>query len=130
MTLLKLILKLPKDKPPFIGVQFSNHYDASRTNAEAVYHINGRSCKIVLEPKDHYIDLQIKCEDAMMSYLYKSLDYSPEKLKQWLHLVSMTKQFNFGHVTLEQDDHKIAKVGSGMKNYVIKVESVKLVSEE
>lgn len=127
---MKLILKLPKDKPPFIGVQFSNHFDAGRTNADAVYHIEGRYCKITLEPKGHYIDLRIRCEDAMMSYTYKDLDYSPEKLRNWLAMVSNSKQFNFGHVLLENDNHKIAKVGSSLKNYVIKVESVKMVSEE
>lgn len=127
---MKLILKLPNNKPPFIGVQFSNHYDAGRTNAQAVYDIEGRFCKIILEPKGHYIDLKIKCEDVMMSYTYKDLDYSPEKLKQWLHLVSASEQFNFGHVILQHDEHKIAKVGSGTKNYVIKVESVKMVNEE
>jgi hypothetical protein len=123
---MKLILKLPNDKPPFMGIQFSNHYDAGRTNAQAVYDLDKLYCKIILMPKGLYMDLTIKCEDIMMSYTYRNLDYSPEKLKQWLHLVSGAKQFNFGHVTLEHDDHKIAKVGSGMKNYVIKVESVKL----
>jgi hypothetical protein len=126
---MKLVLKLPKDKPPFIGIQFSNHYEASRTNAEAVYQIEDRLCKIILEPKGHYLDLKIKCEEAMMAHTYKDLDYSPEKLKQWLQHAASAKQFNFGHVTLEHDTHKIAKVGSSLKNYVIKVESVRIDSD-
>jgi len=123
---MKLILKIPDNKPPFIGIQFSNQYDAGRTNAQAVYDIENRLCTIILEPQGHYINLNIKCEDVMMNYTYRDLDYSPEKLKNWLTKTTNSKQFNFGHVTLERDTHKIAKVGSGNKNYVIKVEKIEL----
>ncbi len=125
---MKLVLKLPKDKLPFIGVQFNSNYQAGRTNSDLLHH-HEHLFKIQLEPdKKGTIKLKLYCEDLAISRIYEGIEYDQYQLKNWMYMVSRSKQFNFGHVTMEENKHIISK-DSAFRIFVIKLDKVELVEE-
>ena len=127
---MKLVLKLPKDKPPFIGIQFPNSYAASRTNEDLPGMLDKEDCRLILEPVDkHYLNLRLVNTDKLIDTAYKQVEYNIEKLKTWLNQTEKENQFNFAHVTLDYDKHVVAKVGGGFEKFVIRLNSVKIITE-
>ena len=127
---MKLVLKLPKDKPPFIGVQFNSLFQASRTNDDLLFKVKDKSCKVILEPdRKGTIRLKFICEDMAITRKYDALEYDQYQLKNWMHMISRSKQFNFGHVLMEENKHIIVKDPGRFNNFVLKLDGVSMTEE-
>src|SRR5437868_4282886 len=122
---MRLVLKLPQNKLPFIGVQFQDVYNSSRMNADLFWLPEQRPCKIVMELNGkNSINLKLICEELNSTRLYKQLDFDPDKLRTWLIMTERAKEFNFSHVIMRENKHIVARVGSTEKNFVLKLDSV------
>ncbi len=127
---MKLVLKLPQNKPPFIGIEFDSHYEASKTNSDIIGALDSRYYKINLRPINKFnIYLILECKDLMIKRRYQNLEYEQEKLKTWLGMTRAQKSFNFGHVIKEHNRHILVKAQYSGLNFVIKLEEVKLLEE-
>jgi hypothetical protein len=127
---MKLVLKQPEDKPPFIGIQYESEYLAARTNADIVKTHNKECYELILEPIDqHYINLRLVNKDKMIDRSYNQIEYNAPKLKNWLFQNENKKEFNFSHVIMNFDKHVVVKIHIH-KPFLIKLDSVKLVSED
>jgi len=126
---MKLVLKQPQDKLPFIGIQFASMYVASKTNNDLLYLLDGEPCQLILEPLDQYnLNLRLINKQKFIDRTYNRIEYNALRLKSWLDQNQKCKEFNFAHVYLEFDKHVVAKVH--FKLFVLKVNSIKTVMEE
>lgn len=127
---MKLVLKQPKDKPPFIGIQFASDYIASKTNNDLVAILGKEGCHLILEPSDkYYLDLRLVNTDKIIDRAYRKVEYNELKLKTWLLQNKQAIQFNFAHVVLGPDKHIVVKAASFNKNFVIRINSIEIRSE-
>jgi len=127
---MKLVLKLPKDKLPFIGIQFASNYVASKTNSDLVSMLDKEDCHLILKPYDkHYLNLRLVNKEKFVNREYKQIEYNNETLKRWLEQTKGMKQINFSHVIMDFDKHVVVKISIN-KNFIIKLSKVKLEMEE
>lgn len=122
-----LVLKMPKGKPPFIGVLFLSQWDAQRTNKLLPDSYSMDTYQISLEPS-HKLFLNL--HNGTIHRARYELGYDPVKLLRFLHQTRECRKFNFGHVYLEDGDHKIALTTATMKKFVLKVDKVDVVAED
>jgi len=127
---MELILKQPVGKHPFIGILFKSEYEASKLNQAQVQVSNLYYYNIVLEPKRNKIDLILKLNEWVFTYKYEGLEYNPDKLKRFLFNSMGSECYNFSHIVLKNGEHKVVKTLSSHSYFVLKVNELKLVSEE
>jgi hypothetical protein len=70
MSNFDLIVKLPKGKPPFIGILFSTETEANTLNQELVNDFKYRPYRIILEPLRDFINLRLVCEEIVVVKFY------------------------------------------------------------
>lgn len=127
----ELVLKLPKDKPPFIGLLFSSATDAEKLNEDLVLEHKNKSYKILLEPLKGVISLRLICEEIVTVRFYNNIKCNPEKLSSWLYLTKNVKRFNFSHVARDYKIYdKLVVAKPKYKLFVLSIESVKLITED
>src|SRR5258708_33287528 len=118
---MKLVLKIPKDKPPFIGIQFASSYVASKTNSDLVSMLDKEDCQLILKPYDkHNLNLRLVNKGKFVDREYKQIEYNNDTLKRWLEQTKSMKQFNFSHVIMDFDKHVVVKI-SISKNFIIRL---------
>ncbi len=127
-----LVLKLPKNKPPFIGILFPKYltHDAKKENVDLICSTNSSPCRIILEPLKNELNIRLICEEKVTVRFYSGIKYNPIKLKDWLYLTTKATKFNFAHLDIEFDKHIVLKEASGYKYMLFHMESVKLITEE
>ena len=118
---MELIFKLPKGKPPFIGILFENIFQASTLNQDFVNELQGSIFTIHMEPIAK-MNLRLICENPISIRHYSNLKYDKEKLHAWQKRVS--GQVNFGHLMKVYDTDTIVKTMTKQKNFVLKIERV------
>lgn len=122
---MKLVLKVPKGKPPFIGVEYAE-FQADRENHDLVKYHSNKEYRIILEPYGTGITLLLICEELVTVRTYKYLNYDPRTLKDWLLITKGTKVYNFGHVYLNGTKHEIARLIPSLNKFVLKVTSIQI----
>ena len=128
-----LIVKLPKNKPPFIGIQFTFEHEAEKLNEDLVERFGKGTYKIVFEFLRPFTNIKLISEEHLLIRNYSHIAYEDtEKLKVWLKLTKDTppKYFNFGHVVLVNGQHKLVKTSNKKINFVLKVDSYQALSLE
>lgn len=124
---MELVLKLPKGKPPFVGVLFEQEYQGADLNLD-LYKAHGhRPYKLVLEPIKLRIHLRLICEDIVTVRFYNGLKYDLQRLNDWMYLTKKAKLFTFGHVVFRDDKHYPVRIHPGNKPFALKVESLELL---
>lgn len=121
---MKLVVKLPEGKLPFIGVRFNNSWNASKTNEELIESYSSEIYTVKFEIQTpQVLHLSLQCKDKAIQKWYKDLEYEPEKLKRWMQLTRGLSGFNFGHTFMRGNDETIARFAHDLKRvYVLKVE--------
>lgn len=132
---MELVLKIPENKPPFIGVLYDgNVFRASTDNKDFVEgHKLGFSkakFNLMIEPYSKYVDLRLSCDSPISIRFYRELVYDPVKLEKWYRQVRFSKTFNFGHVILQRDKHVLVKTTPHLYNFVLPLDSISLRMEE
>lgn len=126
--LLELIFKLPKDKPPFIGVVFEKEFTAERFNQKWINSYRNDDYKIVFESYNEGLNLRLTSSIGCNT-VYENLKFDKDKLRRFLYLTKSTKRFNFGHVTIKNDKHIVARTSVNGCYCVLKITKVILLTE-
>jgi hypothetical protein len=120
---MELVLKMPQGKPPFIGLEFPSSWKGE-LNKDLVYENADKQYKLILET-ERQLKMTLVCEDIAVRRVYPGIGYHPARLKNWLTQMRQYSQVNFGHVYLQDGNHKIVKL-AGQKNFVLKVVNIEL----
>lgn len=126
---MELILKLPPNKPPFIGILFRDKYRACTLNKSWVNNYNTHKYKIVLQVKGMVVDLIITEEGMGFRHTYEDLKYDSQKLLKFMRQTKEDKLFNFGHIITVLDNHEVVKTLANQRLYVLKVVKIKFEME-
>jgi hypothetical protein len=127
----KLVLKLPKGKLPFIGVNLGTRYnrfdpDPCRFNADLVNDHGAEIYQIHLELFTDHLNLRLICENLVLIRDYKELKYDTVKLKTWVYMAQNAKQYHFGHVIEKNGKDEIAMTLT-KRLFCLKVEAIRYV---
>lgn len=127
-TNMLLVVKLPKDKPPFIGIKFEHEFEAEKTNADLIDLYGDKPFRAVLELRQHLGIVKLFSEHYKIVKTYQYVGYEDvEKLRMWLKIIIHTppKIFNFGHIISNGHD-KLVKTFATRRNFVLQVHSCQL----
>ncbi len=127
---MKLIVKLPKDKLPFIGIQFPYSYEAGKTNQDLVTNYKHIQYKIVLEFVKDKVNIKLVSQENMITRSYNGLEYEKDKLKNWLYLTKNAKAFNFSHTIKEGGKELVAKTILQPQNFILKLNQCQIIGSE
>lgn len=122
---MELILKLPKDKPPFMGILFDNTYKACTLNQEMVNELQNRKFMIVIDPAG--LDLKLICETPYKTYEYKGLKFDAEKFNYWLTQARPLGYFNFSHLLIQYDKHEVVRTLKERKLFVLQIWDLQII---
>ncbi len=120
---MKLILKLPADKPPFLGVLYNNPSQAQRENQGLVKSGLG-NFEIILIPIENKITLKLKSPDNQSTYWYEFLSYEKAALENWLRIAATYDCINFSHILQNHDKHIVVKTRDFGYLFVLKIDKV------
>jgi hypothetical protein len=127
---MELVLKLPKVKPPFIGILFDKSWDGEKMNCDLVEAHRNAYYSIEFEYCNSHLNLRLMSQELLTIRNYAHLKFDAEKLKSWLYMSKMVNAYNFGHVIIERDQHILLKTQHKKLNFVLKMDKCKLVVEE
>jgi len=121
---MKLVLKLPKEKPPFIGIllaETDNRSYPERLNEDLINEHKYAGYRLVLEFENKRLNLGLLADDSGIARYYKGLEFEGHELAGWIYMTRQAKQFNFGHVRLERGRETIVKTWGKKINFVLPV---------
>lgn len=127
---MELILKRPRNKPPFIGILFQDEYEASTLNQSWVNSYNTYLYNITLEPDGKEITLKLSLDGYGLNHRYKNLRHDPEKLYRFLYETKAHGKFNFAHLIMVRDKHTVVSTTVNRALFVLGVKKVTLLIEE
>ena len=127
---MKLIVKLPKDKLPFIGIQFPYSYEAGKTNQDLVTNHKHIQYKMILEFVKDKVNVKLVSQEHMIARCYNSLEYEKEKLKKWFYLTKGAKVFNFSHTIVEGGKELVAKTILQPQHFILKLNQCEIIGSE
>ncbi|MGZ3900215.1 MAG: hypothetical protein ACXVNM_07495 [Bacteroidia bacterium] len=127
----ELVLKIPAGKPPFIGVLFSGDdlYRPAKLNAGWVNNYQNSNYKLFLEPVKDKINLRLLEDSIGCNCVYQGLKYNPEQLFKFLALTKNAREIKFGHIVPKQDGYAIVKTITNNRNFVLRIDQLKLLVE-
>lgn len=127
---MKLILKQPLNKLPFIGIEFKSEYEAESTNKMGIESYYTCTYMIILEPKGMLLNVIMRTADSnLINLVYKDVEYDPVQLQKFLAITSLNKSYNFSHLVLENNKHKVVQSQTNRRLWVLKVTNIKLLFE-
>lgn len=121
---LELIVKLPKEKLPFIGIVFEDTYQASSINRSSVNNYKNSIYQVVLEPKGDKLDLRLLCAGHGLNYLYENVKFNQEKVMKFLYITKNEQAFNFSHCVRNGDNLEVVKTMANRTLFVLKVDKL------
>src|ERR1035437_7927486 len=124
---MELVFKLPKDKPPFMGIVFENLFEASTLNQDLVNSYKNSEYKIVMEQIKSEINLRLICEEHLFVKFYNGLKYNKQKFDAWIYLSKKSPQFNFSHLMREGDKEIVIKTLKNQKLFILKISTLQLI---
>ncbi len=120
---MELVLKLPKNKPPFIGVLFNYELDAVTKNKDWAENSNPFTYDLILEPSQKlFITL---AKDSHFSDRYE-VNYDPITLLKFLHHTKTSQAFTFGHLYLKSGAITIPRTRAQNAKLLFKIQKIKI----
>ena len=128
---MELVLKLPKGKPPFIGILFQSATEAEKLNSDLVVDHRYLNYKIIFEIIADHLNIRLICEELVTVRFYNHVVYDPEKLKSWLYVLKTgkTTSVNFSHLILKDNKHTLVKAYQQKIYFVLKVANCKVLTK-
>jgi hypothetical protein len=135
----KLVLKQPKGKLPFIGVRYWDIYNAHYHNQDLVdkglYTLTIKFKNILYhngKPSDphketHYLELHLNSYDKRYHRCY-TVDYNVKEFKEWYEVTRSLMHFNFGQV-YELNGIDTIVMRQDAKPFVVKIQGLFLEGE-
>lgn len=127
---MELILKRPKNKPPFIGILFKDEYEASTLNQSWVNSYKDSLYTITFEPEGKDLTLRFSLDGYGLNYRYKNLKHDSEKFFRFMYETKTHGRFNFAHLILVKDKHVVVSTTVNRALFVLGVKKVSLLVEE
>jgi hypothetical protein len=125
MVNLELIMKLPKDKLPFIGILFQDSYTASSTNKSFANNYRTDLYTIEIIPKNDVLaDIKMHCECSKGQYL--DVKCNMQALKRFVQITHYHPYIHWGHIYSQGGKHKIAKT-TNQDNWVLKLAKISVI---
>jgi hypothetical protein len=105
---MELVMKLPKDKPPYLGVMFYDDYAAMSKNKGCANNYRDSFFSVLIIPTGrNRIDIKITCGASNGSY--EDVRCNVDALIRFLYMTKDVKRYNFGHVVEKEGEHKVAR---------------------
>lgn len=125
---MKLVVKLPDGKPPFIGVEYENPWIGEKEGREVFKICNGCEFDLVIQPLPSVLSIRLICEDPFMVKFYSSIEFDKQRFKRWYQIAKAYRIVNFGHTYSKYSEDKICfMVKNGKKvPMVLKVKRILL----
>jgi hypothetical protein len=118
---MKLVVKLPKDKLPFLGVVFPSSYSATQTNEDLVLDHKEDIYRMIFEFTGTVLNLKLICDEKVIIRTYRNVDYDKEKLKSWVMITRKNTAFNFGHIYMQNNKEIVVKNYKNRKLFVLRL---------
>ncbi len=106
---MKLVLKLPKGKAPFIGIHFDDESEGQKLHAEMVDEHRMKEYEVYIEVMDDHLNLRVACRETVNVYFYNNLFIEAEKLTSWIYMTKHSTEFTFGHIFTHLDKDTLIK---------------------
>lgn len=119
---LELILKLPTDKLPFIGIHFNNSYAASSKNKTYANNYRSDLYTLCISPKSD-VAIDILLQSSIANGQYREVKCNMQALRRFIQLTHYHPYIHFGHIYSDKGEHKIAKT-TNMDNWVLKLAKI------
>ena len=127
---MKLILKLPKNKPPFIGILFALECEGAALHSDMVEKYGDKEYHVVFEILSNDINLRVACAETVTVYFYNSLTCDSNTLVSWLYMTKHLSKFNFGHIYKHLDKDTLVTARSQRKLFFIPVTKITVIEAE
>jgi hypothetical protein len=127
---MKLVVKLPPNKPPFIGIVFPHISIAEKTNQELVIDHKYADYRIVFEFIQGWVNVKLISNAIPAVKFYNKLSYDKEKMIAWLYITRTAKEFNFSHLHEPHGKEVVVKTLLKPKLFVLKVDSYEVHTGE
>ncbi|MBC7694972.1 MAG: hypothetical protein H7141_05930 [Burkholderiales bacterium] len=127
---MKLVVKLPKDKPPFIGIVFDHESDAEKVNQNLITDHKYADYRIVFEFISDWVNVKLISNSIPAVKFYNKLSYDKEKLIAWFYITKNMKGFNFSQLYVYGNKECVAKTIAKQKLFVLKVDSYEVHTGE
>lgn len=126
---MELLLQIPKDKPPFIGVVFNRVKEACERYQELVNdHPDFPFYLKFNQPNGDKVSFYIASEKLKGFWHYKDVKCDPVKLENFLYMTRTKTSFNFAHVLRDFDQDIIVTTANGYRKFALKIEGLYLMS--
>jgi hypothetical protein len=127
---MKLVVKLPLNKPPFIGIVFHHSSDAEQTHQDLVTVHNNVTYQVVFEFVGQLVNIKLISVHKVVSKHYEGVTFNAVELFHWMCHTSNTGSFNFGHLYELNGKEVVAKTSIGLKLFVIRVYEYEVLLSE
>ena len=126
---MKLVVKLPKGKLPFIGILLpKNNLDSQKFNQDLILDYKYASYRIVFEFIRSHVNIKLISDESLIVRFYNKLEYNPEKLRAWFYLTNNAKEFNFSQIVLENGKEVVQRTYERKVLFVLKVNKYEIAT--
>jgi hypothetical protein len=125
---MKLVVKLPKGKKPFVGILFSKSFDAEKSNIDLMISHWNKTYRLEFIFEGQYVNVKLICDDEVIVRTYGHATYEADKLRSWFYLTKDCKDFNFSQLYIQNGQEKVAKEFASQKWFVLKVNGYKIIT--
>jgi hypothetical protein len=123
-----LVLKIPKNKPPFIGIRYDSLSSGESANKGFFLKLLKSELRLVIEVLPRHLNVKLICDDTLFIHTYTHVKFDAEKLKNWLYISKGAPQFNFGFTFVENDTEKIIQMwDKKFYNMVLKLKKIEIL---
>jgi hypothetical protein len=128
---MELVLMLPENKPPFIGICFGRLGD-ELINQDLIFDHRKRTYSIIIEAFERHMNLRLVCKEIVTVRFYNHVAYDPAQLKSWLYVIAadQNKYCMFAHLVGSKGNMRIATTTPGSLKFALRVKSCSLFTPE
>lgn len=122
---MELALKLPKGKPPFIGIVFTSVRDACRLNEHLINQPKDKKYTITfMQPSKDGVEIRLRSDNGKDYVVYQRVKCNPTQLENFMFITNKNQDFNFGHILRDFDQDIVVKTNELGKAFVMKIQGV------
>lgn len=122
---MKLIVKLPRGKLPFIGI-IVPELDFGQLNQDLVLQFKHADYKIVFEFRRNKLSMRLISEENLIVRFYNDLVFDEDKQRSWFYRTKNARAFNFSHVEIKDDKEMVVRTKEKLQLFILKVSSYEI----
>ena len=119
---MELILRVPKDRPPVVGVIFKRVKHACEMNGDIVDKHSDKLFSLHFSKNNNYtVNFRLGSEQLQAHREYREVKYDPVKFENFLYITRERKEFVFLHLLYDFDRFFVVHSAQSMKKFELKV---------